>query len=184
MIKIDGYRYKADEGCFIVRKIDDFVMGENICLGDNDSSENYYDKKYSQEEYEEFYNPNLNTLENKIKEKIFNIQQYDLSSNVNVFKINGKESWLDKATRVGLVNSANTQVQLGKDVMTLWLNYDSYTLDPKIVLNLLLVLEDYALQCYNVTSQHIVNVSKLNRIEDVESYDYTIGYPEVIEINV
>ena len=70
MIKIDGYRYKADEGCFIVRKVDDFVMGENICLGDNDSSENYYDKKYSQEEYEEFYNPNLNTLENKIKEKI------------------------------------------------------------------------------------------------------------------
>jgi hypothetical protein len=68
--------------------------------------------------------------------------------------------------------------------MTLWLNYDSYTLDPKIVLNLLLVLEDYALQCYNVTSQHIVNVSKLNNIEDVESYDYTIGYPEVIEINV
>lgn len=47
--------YKAEEGCFIVRKADGFIMGENIDLGSADSINNYEDKKYTEEEYKEFY---------------------------------------------------------------------------------------------------------------------------------
>ena len=47
--------YKADEGCFIVRKKDNFIMGEDIDLGSADSIDNYEDKKYTEEEYKEFY---------------------------------------------------------------------------------------------------------------------------------
>ena len=36
MVKIDEYRYQADNGKFIVRKTDNFIMGEAICLGDTD----------------------------------------------------------------------------------------------------------------------------------------------------
>ena len=48
--------YKADEGCFIVRKEDNFIMGEEIDLGSADSIENYEDQPYTEESYKEFYN--------------------------------------------------------------------------------------------------------------------------------
>ena len=47
--------YKADEGCFIVRKEDNFIMGEDIDLGSADNIENYKDEQYTEESYKEFY---------------------------------------------------------------------------------------------------------------------------------
>ena len=47
--------YKADEGCFSVRKKDNFIMGEEIDLGSADSSENYEDEPYNEEERKAFY---------------------------------------------------------------------------------------------------------------------------------
>ena len=55
MIKIDDFRYKAEEGNFIVRKADDYIMGEGICLGDIDTIENYEDRPYTEESYKAFY---------------------------------------------------------------------------------------------------------------------------------
>ena len=55
MVKIDEIRYKADEGCFIVRNEDNYIMGEDICLGSADSIENYHDEKYNDEGYKAFY---------------------------------------------------------------------------------------------------------------------------------
>ena len=47
--------YKAAEGCFIVRKADGFIMGEDIDLGSADSIDNYEDKPYTEEERKAFY---------------------------------------------------------------------------------------------------------------------------------
>lgn len=47
--------YKAAEGCFIVRKVDGFIMGEDIDLGSADSIDNYEDKPYTEEERKAFY---------------------------------------------------------------------------------------------------------------------------------
>ena len=55
MINIEGSIYKADEGCFIVRKGDNFIMGEGIDLGGADSIENYKDEPYTEESYRAFY---------------------------------------------------------------------------------------------------------------------------------
>ena len=55
MVKIDEIRYKADEGCFIVRNEDNYIMGEDICLGSADSIENYHDEKYNDEGYKACY---------------------------------------------------------------------------------------------------------------------------------
>lgn len=55
MIKIDDYRYKAEEGKFILRASDNFIMGEDICLGDSDSIENYKEEPYTEENYKAFY---------------------------------------------------------------------------------------------------------------------------------
>ena len=55
MVKIDEYRYQADNGKFIVRKTDNFIMGEAICLGDTDTVDNYTEVEYTEESYKEFY---------------------------------------------------------------------------------------------------------------------------------
>lgn len=55
MIRVRDYDYNADEGKFIIRIKDDFIMGRSICLGSNDSIDNYYEREYTEEEYNQFY---------------------------------------------------------------------------------------------------------------------------------
>lgn len=55
MKKINERFYEADEGCFIVRKEDDFIMGEAIDLGISDSIDNYKDVPFTEDSYKEFY---------------------------------------------------------------------------------------------------------------------------------
>ena len=42
--------YTADEGKLIVRKADDFIMGDAIDLGSADSIENYEERAFTEEE--------------------------------------------------------------------------------------------------------------------------------------
>lgn len=55
MIQLNERIYKADKGCFIVRKVDNFIMGEEIDLGTADSIDNYEDQPYTEESYNQFY---------------------------------------------------------------------------------------------------------------------------------
>jgi len=48
--------YIAAEGCFIVRIEDNKTMGEVIFLGEEDSLDNYEDRPFTEEEFNEFYN--------------------------------------------------------------------------------------------------------------------------------
>ena len=47
--------YTADEGKLIVRKSDDFIMGDSIDLGSADSIDNYEDKAFTEEERKAFF---------------------------------------------------------------------------------------------------------------------------------
>lgn len=55
MKQINNTIYQADEGCFIVRKFDKYIMGESIDLGSADTIDNYEDIQYTEESYKEFY---------------------------------------------------------------------------------------------------------------------------------
>ena len=50
-----GNIYKADEGKLIVRKIDDFIMGDAIDLGSADNIDNYEERAFSEEEINAFW---------------------------------------------------------------------------------------------------------------------------------
>ncbi len=106
------------------------------------------------------------------------IKAYDQFTTVNSFTINGEELWLDKATRVGLVNSINSEKSAGKETTTLWFNNKSITLNCDTALQMLNSLELYAIACYNKTAEHLANVEALTTVEEVEAYDYKIGYPD------
>lgn len=112
------------------------------------------------------------------------IEKYDSSSSVNSFLLNGMEVWLDKATRVGLMNSTTIAKSMGQEKTTLWLGSYQLEVDCDKAIQLLSALEMYALECFNVTAAHKKAVSELDNIEGVLTYDYRAGYPEKLKMEV
>ena len=123
-------------------------------------------------------------LEQAKVDKIAEIAAYDTSSSVNGFVLNGLLVWLDKATRVGLMNSTTIAKAAGKQTTTLWLGGLKLVVDCDKAIQLLSALEMYALECFNVTASHKQAVSELTTIEEVEAYDYKAGYPKMLEMSV
>lgn len=122
-------------------------------------------------------------LKNAKLEKIKEINDYDLSDNVNSFIYKGVEMWLDKLTRSGLIMRLNAEKAIGKTETTLWFGTMSFTLGIDDGLQLLTLIEVYASACYDNTASHIAAVEALNNIEDIYNYDYTVGYPQKIVVD-
>lgn len=137
--------------------------------------------------YKEYQEP-VPTEAEKLKQakvdKIAEITSYDTSDKVNGFMLNGLLVWLDKATRVGLMNSTTIAKAAGQKTTTLWLGGLKLVVDCDKAIQLLSALEMYALECFNVTASHKQSVSELTTIEEVEAYDYKAGYPKMLEMSV
>ena len=119
----------------------------------------------------------------EIKELLLSLQaEYDNSAEVNSFYLNGKRVWLDKATRVGLINSLNLEKSTGKTDTILWFNNISITIDIDKALQLLPIVEMYAKECYNNTHQHYSDIAKLETLEDCLLFDITSDYPNILKI--
>lgn len=120
-----------------------------------------------------------------VREKVIaKIEAYDKSEAVNSFTLGDKRMWLDKETRVGLVNSISIEKAAGKETTTLWFDAVQYIIPVDTALQMLAALELYALDCYNVTQSHIASVRLLDNVETLETYDYTAGYPERLVFNL
>ena len=112
------------------------------------------------------------------------IEKHDTSSAVNGFILNGQRVWLDKATRVGLMNSTTIAKAMGQATTTLWLGDVKLVVECDKAIQLLSALEMYALECFNVTAAHKKVIAEMGAVEDVLGYDYTAGYPEMLTMNV
>ena len=112
------------------------------------------------------------------------IEKYDTSSAVNAFILNGQKVWLDKATRVGLMNSTTIAKAMGQTTTTLWMGEAKLVVDCDKAIQLLSSLEMYALECFNVTAAHRKAVTEMTTLEDVLGYDYTGGYPQKLTMEV
>ena len=123
-------------------------------------------------------------LEYMRKAMLAYIEKYDASSSVNSFLLNGMEVWLDKATRVGLMNSTTIAKSMGQEKTTLWLGSYQLEVECDKAIQLLSALEMYALECFNVTARQKEAVNKLDNIDAVLTYDYREGYPEKLKMEV
>lgn len=144
-----------------------------------------YDENEVQKAFTEF-SAKMDAL--KLKQakvdKIAEIAAYDTSDKVNGFVLNGLLVWLDKATRVGLMNSTTIAKAAGQETTTLWLGGLKLVVDCDKAIQLLSALEMYALECFNVTASHKAAVCKLKSIEEVEAYGFKTGYPKMLEMSV
>lgn len=128
---------------------------------------------------EPVYEPTEEELLNEAKKRMIDhITRHDSSDEVNVFYIGEYSLWLDKATRVGLKLRFDAELESGKSTTILWNDGTPFELELVNAVNMLNAIELYASACYDNTQKHIANVKALEKIEDVESYDYMTDYPE------
>lgn len=124
------------------------------------------------------------TLEVCKAEKIAEITAYDTSDAVNSFTLDGDTMWISRDDRVSTMNSTTILKNTGIETTTQWYYGKKYTLPCDTLIQMLSALEVYALQCYNVTEEHKAAVNALLTIEEVDSYDYTIGYPQRLAFEI
>ena len=123
-------------------------------------------------------------LEYMKKAMLAYIEKYDASSSVNSFLLNGMDVWLDKVTRMGLMNSTTIVKAAGLYYTTLCRFYIAIVVDcDKAIQSVSAVLSD-AFECFYVTSTTKAAVNKLDNIDAVLTYDYREGYPEKLNMEV
>lgn len=177
---INNRTIQAEQGKELMRIADNMRFGSELTLGYT-----YYigGKKLDTPKWEmpEDYTEveSIESIKQRVVQKIVD---YDKSENVNSFLFNGQKVWLDKATRVGLMNSTTICKNLGKTHTSLWLRGQQYIIECDKMIHLLELLENYALECYNVTEQHKAEVESMFDADELEKYDLAKDYPEPLEI--
>lgn len=176
MIQIQGIEVFSDSGR-IVRRLSNNTYFRRATVLKGETEADF-------EEVDAMPDPEV---QQAIAGKLRQIADYDTSPAVNSFTLNGADVWLDKATRVGLMNSTTIEKAAGNETTTLWFAIGGVetkiTLPCDTVIQMLSALEMYALACYNRTAQHKAAVAKLTTKEEVEAYDFTTGYPEKLSFN-
>ncbi len=117
------------------------------------------------------------TIEEVRTQKLCLLQEYDASESVNQFNIDNISDWLDKSTRVGLMNSINIEKETGRSETNIWLGDILFVLPIEKAIDILQQLELYALACYNVTQRHINSINQLYTKKEIEAYNFKTGYP-------
>jgi len=132
-------------------------------------------------EYFEIVQSDADNIEKHRSAKLQEIDVYDNSDAVNGFYYNGNFMWLDKSTRVGLVNTLNSAEELQRETVNIWYNNQvCIELDVQTARMMLAAIELYATDCYNVTASHKKIVMGLESIEDIDDFDITADYPEML----
>lgn len=121
-------------------------------------------------------------LERARASKLSELEAYDSSSNVNSFTLNGVPMWLDYATRQQLRTSIEAYQAQGAEQVTKWFNGVQFTFPTATWFYMLNLLEVYASDALNVTESHKAAINSLGSIEDIEEYDFTIGYPNKVAL--
>lgn len=133
--------------------------------------------------------PYQRTLEDAKRDKIWQIEEYDRSSNVNSFNVtfgenNVTSAWLTPDQRSNYKNSIDAAKLVGLEEVHPMFNGIQLTIPISTAEMALAQIQLYADRCYIVTETHKSNVNALETIEEVDNYDITSGYPEKLNFNV
>jgi len=122
-----------------------------------------------------------NILKQAKEQMIAEIQAYDKSDKVNQFTVQGQKIWVYRELRAVLKMRLEAEKAAGKTETTLWYNDLSFSLPIVQAEQILQALELYAAESYDVTAQHIVNVSVSTTADEVVNYNFRTGYPTKLE---
>ena len=130
------------------------------------------------EEVETFEERLRNAKEAKMRE----IEVYAQSDNVNILYFNNTPTWLDKETRANYKLSLDAAELLKEKEITFVVESNVVKLPIEKARMILAKIQRYADNTFIVTSKHKLEIAKLKRIEDVETYDITADYPQLLKL--
>ena len=163
--------------------IEDYESGKYILLNKEQVE---FSNEYPEATPTEVFNMSLNNQVSQyvIAGLIDAITRYDLSDNIKTVVINGNNTWYSKNDRVGLSYSLNVEKELGNSNTVLWVNNEPYNVAIDTVLSILKSIEEYAIQCNNVTQTKINEVKNFTTKTEASEYDITSGYPQILNFNI
>lgn len=127
------------------------------------------------------YEPTIKDLQNKV---LSSIALYDVSDTINVFYINDEPLWLNKNERLSIRELIRIKTEKGDTEVSIWSNNKEYILPLGSASIVIDSVDLYASECYNTTQRHIATVKSITDKSRLESYDYTVGYPDKVKINL
>lgn len=127
----------------------------------------------------------VRTIEDAKREKLHAIEMYDTSSNVNSFTVNHMISaWFTVQERLNYKQSVEAAKLLSVPELSFYIGNMELSVAPELAEGMLAQLQLYADQCFIVTKKHQIVVESLETIEEVDSYDYTVGYPAKLNFDI
>ena len=148
----------------------------NGCVVSNPTEEQLIKAGYVQSEEP------VMTVEDAKARKVAEIEAYSNSDAVNSLTFNGIKTWLTPDVRANYLVSLDAAELLGETDITFVVEGVQASLPIKQVRLLLAKIQRYADACFIVTERHKKAVRALQTVEEVESYDYTKGYPEKLKL--
>lgn len=116
-----------------------------------------------------------------IQQELIKVQkEYDSSDEVNSFTINGVEGWLNKQTRLGIINDINILEEQRESKYTLWIGQTPIEMKLNNIRDFINKIEVYAMACYANTQSKINEINNIKVQKDLFTYDITTGYPSKI----
>lgn len=110
------------------------------------------------------------------------ITAYDNSDAVNDFTYQGRHMWLDDTMRTRLDKRLRTDEADGYE--TTKVTYEGTTFELPIAQAKVMLhhLESYARDCFDRTAAHHAAIAAMTDIADIAAYDYTTGYPPILNL--
>ena len=148
-----------------------------------------YTHRPTEEEITEDYQWHTETLDKMMLEqakltKTREIKEYNSSSNVDGFYLNGVKHWLTLDERKAAELSTKAHITLGHETTEQCMGGMFYTIPCESLIYMLAELEIYALECLNHAKRQEAEVMAMTDIEAVEKYDVTAGYPEMLRFEL
>lgn len=148
-----------------------------------------YAHRPTEEEITEDYQWHTETLDKMMLEqakltKTREIKEYNSSSNVDGFYLNGEKHWLTLDERKAAELSTKAHITLGHETTEQCMGGVFYTIPCESLIYMLAELEIYALECLNHAKRQEAEVMAMTDIEAVEKYDVTKGYPEMLRFEL
>ena len=173
-------RYKKDNKIVTVEEWTSLRISDNQLFVGRPTEEQLIDWGFTL--IEEHQPTQEELLEQARVNKLAELKAYDSSDSVNSFMLNGNPMWLDYTTRQQLRTSIEAYQAQGIENVTKWFNGVQFTFPTSVWLQMLNALEVYASEALNVTESHRAVINALTSIEEIDEYDFTIGYPKKIEL--
>lgn len=128
----------------------------------------------------------VETLEERLQDakeaKIREIEAYAQSDNVNILYFNNTPTWLDKETRANYKLSLDAAELLKEREITFVVEGNVVKLPIEKARMILAKIQRYADDTFIVSSRHKLEVSKMDKVEEVEAFDITADYPEPLKL--